>query len=99
MTGTFADSICFSSLTLLKMWVKPSAEAGLFSSQSPNFGTAAPLSGCHVRNYIILQTKFQKYVCVCVRAHEHTCNFVPHKSKAVPPTSIQAGPMVELWDC
>ena len=40
---------CLSSLTLLKMWVKPSADAGLLTSHSPNLGTAAPLSGCHIR--------------------------------------------------
>lgn len=36
--------VFFSFLALLKITVKPSAEAGSFSSQSPNFGNGFPLS-------------------------------------------------------
>jgi len=38
--------VFFSSLALLKMTVKPSAEAGLFTSHSPNLGNGRPLSCC-----------------------------------------------------
>lgn len=41
---TFAPEL-LSSRTLLKMCVYPSADAGLFSSQSPNFGTTVTFSG------------------------------------------------------
>lgn len=36
----------FSSLALLKMTVNPSADAGLFTSHSPNFGSGLPWSCC-----------------------------------------------------
>lgn len=53
MFGTLAEPTCFSSLTLLKIWVKPSADEGSLSSHSPNLGTAAdPFSCCHFRNLI-----------------------------------------------
>jgi hypothetical protein len=41
----FPGWLCFSSRTLLKMSVYPSADAG-FESQSPNLGTAEPRVGC-----------------------------------------------------
>lgn len=39
----------FSSLALLNITVNPSADAGLFTSHSPNFGKGGPLSCCWTR--------------------------------------------------
>ncbi|MFS7922204.1 hypothetical protein Hanom_Chr03g00246171 [Helianthus anomalus] len=49
--STFDGESClppvfFSSRALLKITVKPSAEAGSFTSQSPNFGNGLPFSSC-----------------------------------------------------
>ena len=44
--------VFFSSLALLNMTVKPSADAGSFTSHSPNLGKGRPLSCWNQRNKI-----------------------------------------------
>ena len=45
-----APLVFFSSLALLNMTVNPSAEAGLFTSHSPNLGKGRPLSCCQAKS-------------------------------------------------
>lgn len=45
-----APLVFFSSLALLNMTVNPSAEAGLFTSHSPNLGKGRPLSCCQSKS-------------------------------------------------
>lgn len=86
LTGPF-----FSSLALLKITVKPSAEAGLLTSHAPNFGMVRPVSSLmrkkkptHVYDKIsVIMHDTSKLACYCrlLLYHAYQLGYLEDKSE------------------